>query len=452
MKYYRYLKSEGLLIWLVSVLLLSSCSVSHYEIISAGSKGDFIQSPSVALKLKPDNTPKNKYYYVIFYGISNKYQETIDGLSKCESWSGNTDYFPNNNQPKLEKKLNSQKTGHLFYVFNIVSTKATYSSATLNREKNIYFLQFDYNTLTQGAATTVTNNFNQLANDLLVEVAGMEGTASNNWVVSTCQNMVESIWELVPIPQTASLGRFAYKVNDKESSVLLSPKIAIKVDHQNIYSAKASSSIPDKWNYNLEYQSIITFYKADDGSIKQSPFLNIEKNTAIDLPSNSPIDKYDASENLQTSSADLQLSANTNKQNFICLFQNYMKSNIYSSEGTSDMTINKNDDLYIGNSVLLLNKKLDLLLARDNSNVKATFGSGQLLYHKYSRTLITPVIYVFVNGNLVPIILGSTIGMLNQYYNIGTDFSCHRQFKGKYYKMKSWNSNTLLLPGDKISF
>lgn len=455
MERYLNLRLNDLLFWLVIILLCSSCTVSRYEMVSMGSEGDFIKSPSSAIKVKNDGTLKHQYCYIIFYGLTGKYQDILNRLPDCEAWSGNTDYFlSSENQKKLKNKLSSPKSHPLFYLFDtVVSTKTNYKSATLNKEKSIYFLQFDYSILTKGTADQVVNNFNQLSNDLLKEAANLEGNTANNWPVSICQNILESIWEVILIPERASLRRFAYHVDEKASFVLLSSQIGMKVDFQNLYSAKASSSKPEKWNYNLEYQSIISFYRTEDGLLKQTPFLNIEKDKSNNLPSNSPKDETDATENLQASSADLQLSDNTNKQNFIGLYQNYMKRNVYSSsEGTNNGTINKDDDLFIGNSIILLNKKLDNLLAIDGSNIKATFGSGQLLYHNYSRNLITPIIYIHLNGSLIPVTLGTTLGMLNQYYKTGKSFSFHRQFKEKYYLMKGWNSSTLLLPGDRINF
>lgn len=446
---------------LLCSIVFCSCSIFRnpsYETVRVGAD-TIIQSPVIRYKYKSyGKKAKNRYCYVLLYGITSNYNEAKDNLNEYEAWCGDIDYFVNDvSKRKLLKKRNPVKAGHLTGGVNPIRTgPGAYQSATLHNQNTLYFVQLDYSVLISGDRVS---NFQQLARDLLIETFGKEGSGGFNWPRSISQNITSKILEAVPCPSRAVLSPFVYTVSPEESFVLVGPHVALRVDHQSLYSVTPASTIPRKWNYHLEYQSVINFFRGNDGALKQTPFLEIEKNTSRSLPDNNPLEAQafphadPSKQSLLTSSADLQLSANTNTQTFVGLYQNFMKRNVHSSwEGVSDATYNKDDDLFIGNSMLLLNTNLATLISNfsDPSHVRATFGSGQPLQHQYSRILMTPVIYVQVNGNFLPVALGSTIGILDQQYHLGSGMQVSRLSRGQYYPLNGWNSNTILLPGDKI--
>jgi hypothetical protein len=90
---------------------------------------------------------------------------------------------------------------------------------------------------------------------------------------------------LIPIPQEASLARYAFKSDTKHSFVLLNPKIWLEVDatersrvewkDKNGAITQPDGIATNEWQMNYYGKSLIKFYRDKDGMFKQSPFFKI---------------------------------------------------------------------------------------------------------------------------------------------------------------------------------
>ncbi len=415
---------------------------------------EYILPPASNLLFRKDSVPKDRftYFYIVIQNLGGDYSAAVNSIRQAQSWHGSIDYFTTTSA-RIGERLHDAISGKGCQC-NTCDGQ-TFKIGPLDPIGQSIFIQLNYRQLTLPGPAP---RFDKLARDLLLALYSFETKAGNvcpgsiTWPPGISQEIIEKIFELVPVPQASSLSRFAFTANNVESFVLLNPKIILKVDRQSLYTPK---NPPEKWNYNLESQVLITFYKNDQGQIRQIPFLQLNTGMNDDpFPSNSLIkdDNYSA---LLTSSGDLQLSENTRWSHYIALYQNYMKRNSHaSSRGVDDNARSEDKDAFIGNTMLLLNNNLAVLLTTpgDPSHVKATFASGAILNAGFSRTLMQPMIHITLNGTPTTVQLGSSLSMLSQHIPIGDSFTLYRLHQGKFKKIKYANPATLLLPGDKISF
>lgn len=457
-----------ILFGLITLITYHTFGQGNYKVKPSGSKGEFIIPPDSYWGYRESGNKKcgyDQYYYVLFYGLTNDYLKTISELYYTEYWSGNIDYFAKNKLPKhknnlLNRKIKEQNAQLInLSSFKSTSTGKPFQCSPLDDKNSVYFIQIDYNSLLTGSREQIISNFSQLAKDLLIEISAKEGTYT--WPTSISQNLVEKIFELIPIPQESSLARYGWNVTDQSSLLLLNPKISLSVEISSLSSTEFPPT--DHWYYTLISQTNINFYRDGLGQIRQLPFIMFSNNT---MPSNSFIgkddnDRKDPNTLLLNNSGDMQLSQNSKSKHFVALFQDYMKQNSnYSTEGSSTVSLRDKKDRYAGNSIILLNDDINLLFKgkSETTNVKAAYNSHGYNYkdntndEKYSRTLITPIITIHLNSSPITIKLGSNISILNQQFNFGSHFAIYRSFNGNYVKIKNPSNSTILLPGDKIIF
>jgi len=460
-----------LICFLCSVMFFQSCDTS-YKIIKSKDIGEFIVPPDTYWGFKENGEKKygyDRYYYILFCGLSDKYVNSVSALNKTISWSGDDDYFIKEcSQLKRKAKEKDEKV-EFSNLSSYTLTSELFKCAPINNQKSGYLIQIDCDSLiiTENEKQT-SENFKKLAKDLLIKISEKE--TEYRWPTSISQNIVEKVFEHIPVPQEASLARYGWEVTKEYSMLLLNPKISLDVEISSLSWSNFPKPPGEHWYYTLVTKTNINFYRDESGKIYQLPFVQFSNNT---MPSNSfigkdPNQQMDPTTILLNNSGDLQLSENSKNKHFVVLFQDYMKQNSnYSNRGTDDSRKGDQKDRYSGNSILLLNDNLDLLLkgANEKTNVKAAYNSQGYNYKndsddyedkdydKYSRTLITPVIIIYYNNFPVTIKLGSNTSILNQQYNFGNQFSIYRSFNGKYIKIKkSSDSNIVFLPGDKIIY
>jgi len=307
-------------------------------------------------------------------------------------------------------------------------------------DQKAFLLQIDYGSIIDGKTELeIRERFFEIAKDLLIQFQKREGSGVDGfgWPTSISQDVVEKVFELIPIPNQSSLLRYVAQIDNDKSFVLLNPKIKLKVDA--IEKVKDGSN----WYFNLLGTTIITINRDDNGKIIQNPF---HKFQVKGMPSN----QVNAKTVLQSSTEDIQLSESLRDCPFIFLWQNNLKHNNKTSSPGG--CVNSETDLINCNS--------QLWHFDDLSSFYTTDGTKDLDYNyvKYIssygyRNLIIPVIDITVNGNLIQCPLGLNLNQLRNQLAIPLSFKIYRFWNGKYVKIQANNLNNLiLLPNDKIIF
>jgi len=442
------IKQRPWLLVLVCLSIFASTSAQpNYRIKLVKDRGIFILPPHAKIaheglfcsrkELTWREHSRFSYQYIIFSGLrkNSNYAYLSEKAKKAEYFFSSTDatIF-------LENKYNIYDKG--------VLTPHRGARILFSNDSSVIALIIDNTVLMKGDPVA---NFNILSIDLLLRFAGLEHVYGAG-VSGFSQVLLEKIFELIPHPQQNALSQFIWSSSTGKSFVLLNPRIALFVDHQTFFILRPN--LPGNWNYNLGQQDYISFYRSADGQLKQSPFIDFEHGED-QMPDNKK--DRDGKTILLTSSADIQLGNNTRSLAYVALYQDYMKRNTAtSSTGSNDLTHKAKDkDLYIGNSMLLFNNNMNTLITDPTSpdNTRAGFGNDTLLLdpNQFARRLITPAIPIWLNGQLLPVKLGSTVDMQDQQTPLGSNFKIQRWHNGKYRKLKYYTPDTYFLPGDKVN-
>lgn len=456
-----------IIFFLVTLFSFVACSPNAYRIRnvknngSANNEVEFILPPSAKLasegvggigKTLIFSTGSNfRYQYVVIQGLSKNYTECLQVIDQAK-------YFNSKNQQVILLRENYKINGSAKPVG--AGNFANYYSSTndpnyKSGDKINIAIELDLDKLLNSEANYI-KNYQQLATELLTTLVKLE----NDLATSISQNIIEKIWEQVPVPQGASLSRSLITISDQKSIVLLNPRISLKVDNLLFFNDPNGASEFSGFNYYLSGQIILSFFRNSNGKIKQSSFLKIDENATPNfLPNNSIVSNIDKVNHLQASSIDVQLSSITNKK-FYGLYQNFLKrNNDKSFEGTSNDK--KDDELYRGGSIMLFSDDPENIIDYPNgvasNTVQSSFCNGKLIYTALTgtpgcRSIITPVISINLNTNSQFITLGTTIGdWLQISATPSKSIQLFRLYNGKLKEMKGFNYDTFLLPGDKIS-
>lgn len=464
----------------------------YYKTKNSRGIGQFIVPPDTYWGYKENGNKKcgyDRYYYVFFYGLDKDYIKSISELDYADCSSGNIDYFDDESKlPKsnaLSKKIKERNTALIQKAnFKKSITTNLFQGGHLAHDNSVYFIQIDYNTLIDTNIVNTINNFNQLAKEILIEISGKE--EEFNWPTSICQNLVEKVFELIPIPQEAALARYGLIQNSSFSLLPLNPKIHLRVDHASLYDSRTSDDVtntqlyldylkalidtndtaPEKnsktvqvplererlqsalqassWRFQFTGQSIISYSKFQDNNgdvfFKFDPFIG-SKYTKVGTDNDYP----DASRKLLASSVDIEFTSILNNSKYLFLFQQYLRDN-NSNSGTSG-AIGRccGENPLRCNSLIFYSDDMNLL----SSNFKdceiitnyAIFGE---------RSPIVPLILIEVNSNKLFIPFGYTVFDLISNGYIKAAFRLKREFSGTTRPFKNPNLETLLLPGDVI--
>ena len=406
-------------------------------------------------------SPRFKYQYVLIKGINSNYFTSIQALKKATLIQKNL-FSSSVKSVKKKYQLNSNGTIGAFVTYYISSNC-----------DNVLF-QINYEKLLNDF-----KNFYQYKKELFEGVSDLEETYSKTphpWAQSITQDIVQKIYELTPIPEKSALDQYLVFIDDFKSSVILNPKVWIAVDNVEKVNSKIFNSGEDNgvrteynkfWNYNLNGQTIIKFYRDNDGNLSQSPFLRFSIQDPHILPTNilnsdnnpDPKKNEPYAGNLLASSADIQLSANIKGSKFIYLFQDDFKANNQKS-GSKDLSAD--NSFTSENSVLLFYDKIDskFIDAIDTKNPDPYSISGCKYGVFGMRNLITPIVPVYVNNLLQTVVLNSTVNIAKQQGLIPDlhKLIISRIYNGYYKKILVTKKNILLiencliLPGDSFKF
>ena len=396
-------------------------------------------------------TSKFRYQYVIIENLSSDYFSCLQHIDRAI-------YLHEKDQATVLLREKYKITGAPKPVgtsgFASYYSSADNSDYQTNQLINIA-IEVDLDMLLSNEASYVPN-YNLLSADLVTTLSRLENVLSP----SISGDIKEKVFETVPIPQNASLSRYSVSIDDSRSVVLLNQKIILKVDNVMFFYDPNGQKEFDGFNYFLSGQTTFSFYRDQNGKLKQSAFLKLDENrTPNFLPNNSIVSPTDKLNHIQSSSVDIQLSSITKKK-FYGLYQNFLKrNNDKSSKGVR--VDNIDDNLYRGGSILLFSDDPNDIISFPRGNtantVQSTFCNGKLIYNSLTqnpgcRTVITPMIPLFLSETPQFAILGSTTGQWLQMQAVPKkNLRLFRIYNGVLKKVKGWNDNTFLLPGDKIS-
>ncbi|SMD08311.1 hypothetical protein [Pedobacter nyackensis] len=381
-----------------------------------------------------------RFHTVTIKGISNNYQQSVERIEEA-----------------CYKHSRSQRLHAGSSVTKIDSVAKLYLT---NEDQNV-IIEFDYTSLLDSLSKDL-KYLERLSVRLLNGLSKVQDTLKFWPEQGICQNIVEKVFEYIPKPEYAVLSKFGTCITDSSSFVLLNPSIGLKIDHQDFYGdTKNQNNQFDRFNYYFTGQTTLFFYRDSEGHLKQSSFLDIEKNNKVGfLPINNAIRSTDISTHIQASSVDLQMSNSINRIKYVGLFQNYLKrNNGNSSEGISNAKLNKDDDLFIGNSYLILADTIQNLLSypsKTSAVTKSTFGCGGLFgtkedEQKGGRSVITPIFPIYINGNINYISVGTKLGSVLLNYGLAyRDLKIFRKYNGRMFKIKYKQNYFTLLPGDHL--
>jgi hypothetical protein len=498
------MKNIVILIFILSGFFNQSYGQSSYRIKPFADKGNFIYPPHSKLKHGCNDSIVKKscrYQYIFIDSLSmtnGNYYSVLNLLNEAEYFSSkdsidkysidkicfDTECDGCDDKTKARKKLSlkqkkrKQKSKGLNKLEVELAAKVKANTAPsdseiceiteedevggfykikYSRDRKAFLLQIDYSRIIDGKTEhEIRKSFFELAKRLLIEFQKREGNGSIEkfgWPTSISQDVVEKIFELIPIPQEASLARYALDVNKEFSFVLLNPKIWIMVDHTERSMARFPESRIDSRNWQMNYygQSVIRFYRNNKGNIRQTPF--IETNNL--QPLNKPLGNIKNSV-LFSSSIDMQVTSGTNgkEKRFIGIHQ-YSKV-----RGNNSVSVDEDDHQFDNvnrNTQLLFMDNLDYnffdrLLSKENPAEQANNGIIAATYGM--RNILTPVIQIYVNGQSLTVPLNSSYGTLVQMGIIPSidGIKLYRQGYRGYKRVKGPLTELKLLPNDKITF
>ena len=433
--------SIGGRLWLpvVFLLLLASCNDSYR--ITRRYNTHFLLPPGSNLEFGNDGKPKGngRYQSIYIQGLSSNYEHSLAAIARAPVYRHND-----------RNAGNCERTDSSCFDAPFAKVRGDFHSLWVNIDLDTLLVNIPDS---PDADELVTARYTALANWLATSIYGME--RHYGWAQGITQNILEEVFSLIPVPQDAALARYAGVVSDKRSVVLLSPAVFLRVDKIQLFSDPGAQQGDyfHAFNYYLNGQYDIHFFRDRAGKIKQSPFLRIENGQT--MPHNSLVSNRDTFSNLQASSLDIQLSTLTQKT-FIGLYQDFLKrNNDKSDKGLSTANDIADEGIYDGGSVLLFSNNLNDVLGYPNNRVtRASFGNPEYINganRPGCRSVITPMIVVTVDRQPQAVILGTTLGQVIQRFALPRKGLKHyRVFDGEMTSFRDVDETTILLPGDKI--
>lgn len=382
-----------------------------------------------------------RYHYIIINGLDKEYKiskEAVDAASyKRISKDGRSRQLKNFNINTTAIKL-----GDKGFVNYYISTD----------EKNIVF-EIDY-----GALLKDLKNFKSYYMDLFVQLSALN--EKHRWSGihgNITPEIAKKFFELLPVPQSGSLGRYMADIDDRKTFILLDPKIWLLVD--NTIKTKPKMPYWDKegkldknnddfWTFNLTGQTLIRFYHGDNGAILQHPALKFSE--TVTLPFNAidhKVAKFSGA--LLASTADIQLTRTLRTQHLMYLYQDYFSRNNSTGTNTED-----DHDFSKNNSQLLFNKKIskEFLESIDSKNPPADINTKFSIFGL--RSLINPVVPIIINKFTTTINFNSSLSIIKEQGIIPDvkKLDISRVYKNSYRKIMYVSKNLLLLGDDRIDF
>lgn len=492
-----------LAILLIIAIPFSGITQNRYRIKKTEGHGYFIYPPKAKLKFKKKGGLREgcKYHYIYIdflkLGKDGDYYDILENLNKAEYFSWGKDFkhicfdwecgedgspvsgeskgslSSNRKRGKIKikkkcKKVNNEKGKGVAASRKKPYDKhpvGSYAQVKYSYDERAFLLQIDYEKLLNDNGKTVEESFFELAKDLLIEFSKKERkqTESYDWPIGISQSIVEKIFELIPVPNEASLARYYGKITEDGSSILLSPKIKLKVDLTGKHQHPEDESI---FNYGYLGQSTLEFNRDSTGYLRQNAFYEFQNNVSYEVPGNYIVQDKVAEKtiHIQSSASDLQLSFITKDKSYTMLYMDFLKRN-NSTSNRGDGNYNDADKmLYKGNGILLLSDSIRKLCSLTRANylqdpdlVKSVIGCDSLVAESSTsvfgcRPVMTPLFTIMLNGEIADIIVNTRKCNLYERYSLPYRYKMYRIQKGKLVRFKKPRSSIILLPGDHITY
>ena len=388
----------------------------------AGKNGsvDFIFPPDSNLKF--DNgklTAKYRYHFVKITNLSGDYRGSVRAIENAE-------YY-------YSKKERGKETGVTFD-----SLPGDYNWVAISSGSNTeIIIRLNYASFLDASLAEMAEEFQKLGSVLLLRLSAREHATAP----SISQTIVEKVFERVPVPSEASLGRFVSEQDEEKSFVLINPKIKVRVD--TVEKVVAGND----WNYSLRGTQIVEIGRNQKGKIVQTPFLIFDDS----LPNNEI--NNSATDILQSSTADIQMSKALQSCQFLFLFQESFKKNNKKAADTGS-TDCANSTATQCNSVFHHFDQVRLQQEAASGKLALDFGMANYKSVFGERNLVTPLITIFLNGRPLDVPLYTTWDQLMDKYPIPPDARLYRTFEREYERvdMPEYAGEMALLPNDRISF
>ncbi|MFH6994568.1 hypothetical protein [Flavobacterium sp. FlaQc-48] len=305
MKKYRILV---LLLWSPCVSSYCQCG---YKIEKPNNKSEYIVPPAIKKLACGSGNLKHKYedFTVTIGQLSDNYYHCVDRIE---------------NAIVAHSKRKAGCDGQL----------ADIHTSDISITINIHFHKIYENGNPAGQAY-------QLAMELLTKID--RDPNKKEWAKSITQNIVEKVFEVIPVPQEASLARFGYFEHDLYSVILLNPKFQLKAS----LASRTEKKVAGTKHLLMDWDgtSSLSFYRSGKGDIKQLPYLKLDKAKFASNLIGGDIKHLD--ENSQdvlvayyniAGSSDLELSSKITNSPYIALFHPLMKSgNLEEELATNDI-------------------------------------------------------------------------------------------------------------------
>jgi hypothetical protein len=525
------MKKIATIIYLCSVLCIQSYGQSSYQVKPLGDKGNFIYPPHSNLKLNCKKTALKSgctFQYIYIDSIKMKngtYYSVLDELIGGK----NTEYFTSSSpiedicfdtqcygcyskkskqliltssKFKIKKRKPNSNTKTKYYTKSasdlqdedngncgIKEGSGTNFKVKYSFDQKALLLQIDYgNIINNHTPEEIKNSFFELSKNLLLEFSKHEKNQSDSydWFTSISQNLVEKIFERIPIPQEASLAKYGLRQETSFSLLPLNPKIHLRVDHSTLYDSRSSDDITNthlyldylkalldsndtdsekkspivqvplernktenalqttSWRFQFTGQTIISYSKFQDNNgdvfFKFDPFIGLS------FPRSGATNNFpDPSRRLLSSSIDLEFTQDISKSNYLFLFQKFERGT--NSNSSSPGAIGRccrtnplrcNSLIFYRDDFALMNSNFSDC---DEISNYAIFGE---------RSPIVPLILIEINSNKLFIPFGYTLfDLISNGYIKGT-FKLNREFSKGVVNVKNPNFKTILHPGDVI--
>ncbi|GAA4850847.1 hypothetical protein GCM10023331_39410 [Algivirga pacifica] len=292
--------------------------------------------------------------------------------------------------------------------------------------------------------SNVNDRFFYIARTLLSEFSQYGVVNSTIWPKGLAQDIVEHVMGSIPTPSSELLTRYVCKINNEGSTVLLNPRMTLKIDNVEIREEEN-----ELHHFSLIGTTTIPLYRNEYGYYEPIPFLKIQySNTRI---SNNTISSNDV---LQSSTGDIQLTKGTWSAPYIFLHQKNFKQNVVSADASSPklecmglknlsnpFCCTSNMFHYVSAKQEFWDGKMETLIGE---NYCSSFGA---------RNLVVPLITVYVNDTERQIPLNTSFKQLINTKTNRSKVKIFRLWYGRYKRICLKNTkNLLLLPEDKITF
>lgn len=315
---------------------------------------------------------------------------------------------------------------------------------------------------------TIIQSFDKMTLSLLKFLAakGVE----KRWADTICQNIVEKIFELIPVPNDSSLTRFGFQSNNSRTVLLLNPKFTLKVDA----ALKTKGNTVEGFKYAPVSQFFVDIFRRQTATTvlpRNRTFMTVPPNS---YPPNQYPGEVDGSElvTLLASSGDIDLSNSVNNLKYAAFYEGLFKRNngcnsqelnTMTAEQRANAARNGNcvgdstDNIHIQNSYLLFSNDIGQFYSSENSDLppNPTTGAPVIRAVYGERNLITPLISIFINKQISRLPVTTQFSDLLQSGQAVKNSRLFRVFRGKYVKLSGSSNNlsrVVLLPGDRIEF